>query len=67
LIPDGMALTPPLGAYLLTLNNLRRNAGFRGPQLEILDREHVLDWLLPMVERKVKEAPVDGHGQAVAA
>ena len=61
LIPYHIASTPPLGPNLLTLNNLRRGAGFGGPQLEILDCEHVLDRLLPMVERKIKEAPVDGH------
>jgi len=66
-VPGRIASTPPLGANLLALNNLRRGAGFGGPELETLDREHVLDRLLPMVERKIKEAPVDGHEQFVAA
>lgn len=48
-------------------NNLRRSARFGRPELEILDSEHVLDRLLPVVECKVKQAPVDGHEQAVAA
>jgi hypothetical protein len=60
-VPDRIASTPPLGANLLTLNNLRRGAGFGGPELESFDCEHVLDRLLPMVERKIKEAPMDGH------
>ena len=51
----------------MALNNLRRDAGFGGPELEGFDCEHVLDRLLPMVERKIEEAPVDGHEQAVAA
>src|SRR5580658_469612 len=38
----------------------------RGTRVESFDCEHVLDRLLPMVERKIKEAPVDGHEQAIA-
>jgi hypothetical protein len=62
-----IAATPPLGANLLPPNHLRRGARFGGPELESWDSEQVLYRLLPVVERKVKEAPVDGHGQAVAA
>src|SRR5258706_16078844 len=58
LLPHSIASTPPLGANLLPPNSLRRRAGLGGPELESLDCEHVLDRLLPMVERKIKEATV---------
>ena len=58
LLPHSIALTPPLGANLLTPNSLRRRAGLGGPELESLDCEHVFDRLLPMVERKIKETTV---------
>jgi hypothetical protein len=58
LLPLSIASTPPLGANLLTPNSLRRGAGLGGPELESLDCEHVFDRLLPMVERKIKDATV---------
>jgi hypothetical protein len=58
LLPHSLASTPPLGANLLTPNSLRRGAGLGGPKPESLDCEHVFDRLLPMLERKVKEATV---------
>ncbi len=58
LLPHSIALTPPLGANLLTPNSLRRGAGLGGPELESLDCEHVFDRLLPTVERNIKEATV---------
>jgi len=71
LLPHSIALTPPLGANLLTPNSLRRGAGLGGPELESLDCEHVFDRLLPMVERKIKETTVPlgwkkGHHHSMA-
>src|SRR5260370_40259564 len=56
-------LTPPLSANLLGLHNLTRSARLRGPELEIFDGEDTFDRLLPMVECKIKQAPVDRHEQ----
>ena len=58
LLPHSLASTPPLRVNLLTPNSLRRGAGLAGPKPESLDCEHVFDRLLPILERKVKEATI---------
>jgi hypothetical protein len=40
------------------MDNLRGGGGRGGPELEILYGEDALDRLPPMVQRKIKEAPV---------
>ena len=62
-----MSSTPPVGTNLLVLNNLAWSTGRRRPEFQIFDCEYALDGLRPIVERKIKEALVNWHEEALAA
>jgi hypothetical protein len=49
------------------MDNLRGGTRCGRPELETFHGKDTLDRLPPMVERKIKEAPVNGHKQTVTA
>ena len=59
--------TPPVGVDFFTVDHFGWKTGYWGPELQILDGKYTFNWLRPWVEREVKQSPVNGHEQAVAA